>query len=335
MTIEGPLKGMPVPPPGAHSEATVGASFGTFGEVIQGVLPPDGRDFLVTLPIARMSVATFRPVSTGTMTVVPSFKTKSRLLAQKIVDRFGADGGGILTIDSEIPIGKGMASSSSDLVATARAVCRSFGTDPSPAMIEDLLRDIEPTDGLMYDEVVAFCHRAVRLHARMGPIPPLTILGVDEGGVVDTVEFNGRPKPFDVVDMAEYGRLLRRLTTAIESGDLAELGEIATRSALMNQRLHEKRLLHEVHELCRSAGALGVSVAHSGTKIGILLADEDPDYMRKLHRIVLGLRGLSSNVSVDRTVSSQDLRERPGKWSPASFAMSENQGPLCGDRFVR
>src|SRR5690606_29798285 len=35
----------------------VGRAFGTFGELVQGVLPPDGSNFLVTLPIARWTVA--------------------------------------------------------------------------------------------------------------------------------------------------------------------------------------------------------------------------------------------------------------------------------------
>ncbi|MFC7585132.1 hypothetical protein ACFQYP_16355 [Nonomuraea antimicrobica] len=38
-----------------------GRCFGTFGELIQGALPPDGRDFLVTIPVARWSYARFAP----------------------------------------------------------------------------------------------------------------------------------------------------------------------------------------------------------------------------------------------------------------------------------
>ena len=63
----------------------------------------------------------------------------------------------------------------------------------------------------------------------------MTIVGIDEGGVVDTVEFNRLPKPFTAVEHREYERLLARLTDAVAVGDLAEVGAVATRSAVMNQ----------------------------------------------------------------------------------------------------
>ena len=38
----------------------VSAAFGTFGELLQGVLPEEDGDFLVTLPVARWAMARFR-----------------------------------------------------------------------------------------------------------------------------------------------------------------------------------------------------------------------------------------------------------------------------------
>ena len=47
----------------------------------------------------------------------------------------------------------------------------------------------------MYGHVVAFYHRQVRLCRVLPELPPLTIVGIDEGGQVDTVDFNAsRPR---------------------------------------------------------------------------------------------------------------------------------------------
>src|SRR4029079_11819053 len=101
-----------------------------------------------------------------------------------------------LELESNIPIGKGLASSSADLVATARAIDDCFKLGMSEEILKMFLRQIEPTDGVMYPGVVSFYHRQVQLREFLGQLPGLTIVSIDEGGEVDTVEFNKIPKPF-------------------------------------------------------------------------------------------------------------------------------------------
>ncbi|MEK8145380.1 hypothetical protein NKH18_40240 [Streptomyces sp. M10(2022)] len=160
----------------------VSTAFGTFGELLQGVLPgPDG-DFLVTLPIARWTVATFRtePEST-TVRVVPDHKRKAARLVSMITEELPLPMGGFLTLDSALPEGKGLASSSADLVATARAAGNALGIPMPPRRIESYLSRIEPTDGVLYDSIVAYDHRRVRLRQALGSLPPMTVVGIDEG----------------------------------------------------------------------------------------------------------------------------------------------------------
>ncbi|MEU8952778.1 kinase [Streptomyces sp. NPDC048518] len=273
----------------------VGTAFGTFGELLQGVLPEEDGDFLVTLPVARWTMATYRPGSaSGGIEVRPAGKTKALRLAHMIVDSVphhrsrsaervgGAAAGGLLTVNSVIPEGKGLASSSADLVATARAVGRALGVPMPPARIERLLSRIEPTDGVLYPAIVAFHHRSVRLRSVLGSLPAMAVVGIDEGGSVDTVDFNRIPKPFTQADRRAYADLLGRLTRAVRRQDLAEVGRIATRSALMNQRLRHKALLEPVREICREVGGLGVAVGHSGTTLGVLVDATAPSYTRRV-----------------------------------------------------
>jgi L-threonine kinase len=275
------------------------AAFGTFGELLQGALP-DGLDFLVTMPIARWSRARLLlDPSASAVHVRPVHKTKSRRLVQAMLRHYGVPGGGVLTLDSELPEGKGLASSSADLVATARAAGQAIGVDPAPADIEAQLRRIEPSDGVMYHGVVAFHHREVRLRERLGHLPPLTVVGIDEGGEVDTVGFNKVPKVFSAEQRRTYERLLVMLSGAIRAVDVAGIGEVTTRSAVMNQRLCPKRTLEEMLGICREVGGVGVVAAHSGTALGVLLAAEHPGHHERLRRTRRACATLAGTVWVD------------------------------------
>ncbi|MEV0276926.1 kinase [Streptomyces sp. NPDC050610] len=291
---------------GGHRTGATGMSstFGTFGELLQGVLPEDDGDFLVTLPVARWTSVTFQtyPDSDG-LHVWPPHKKKALRLVSMIMDEAPGPSGGLLTIDSMLPEGKGLASSSADLVATARAVGNALDLPMPPRRIERYLARIEPTDGVLYPAVVAFHHRSVRLRARLGSLPSMAVVSIDEGGAVDTVDFNRIPKPFTAADKREYARLLERLTGAVARRDLAEVGAVATRSARMNQALRHKKSLDAMIAVCEEMGGLGVVVGHSGTTLGILLDTADPACVGRLAAAAQACEELAGNVTVYRTLS--------------------------------
>jgi len=281
----------------------VSTCFGTFGELLQGVLPEPQGDFLVTLPIASWSMATFQvDPAAHAVEVRPAHKRKARRLVEMILNSVGIATGGVLAIDSSLPEGKGLASSSADLVATARAVGNALQLDLSLRRIERLLRRIEPTDGVLYPGIVAFHHRSVRLRARLGSLPSMTIVGLDEGGTVDTVAFNRITKPFSAADRHEYARLLDRVSLAVARHDLAEVGAVATCSALMNQLLWPKRTLRSVLGICQDVGGLGVIAAHSGTMLGVLLDRRDRAHDEKVAATVRACASISADVSLYRSL---------------------------------
>ena len=274
----------------------IGTAPGTFGELLQGALPA-GTDFLVTFPITLRSRASFRFDPNGPLRVFPSHKTKSLRLARALLEAHGAKGGGTLVIASELLVGKGLASSSADLVATARAVGSVLGADCSPAAIEAWLRPIEPTDGVMHPGIVAFEHRAVRLRAALGTLPPTTVVAVDEGGLIDTVEFNRRGKHFSATETAQYEALLDTLSLAVAAGDLRTVGAVATRSAELNQRFAPKHNLAAMIATARRVGALGVVCAHSGTMLGLLLDAAEPGYPARFDAALDACRALPGATS--------------------------------------
>jgi uncharacterized protein involved in propanediol utilization len=265
---------------------SLGRAFGTFGELLQGALPDDGPEFLVTFPIDAWSTATLCLCDAhDRLTVSPPHKTKALAVARRVMAAAGQLRGGHLELRSDLPEGKGMASSSADLVATARAVAAGLGIVQTPAHIEAALRGVEPSDGVMYPEVVAFYHRQVRLRQRLGPLPAVAVIAHDRGGQVDTVAFNRRPHFFPPEDRHEYARLLDCLVDAVREGDLPRIGWVATRSAELALRGDPTLRLLTLREACRRVDGLGLVLAHSGTMLGVLLPAAEPDLAAKTETV--------------------------------------------------
>ncbi|MGY0496894.1 GHMP family kinase ATP-binding protein [Nocardia sp. FBN12] len=274
----------------------VGRAFGSCGELLQGVTEQN-RHFLVTLPIRRGTVAVFEP-SEHDIAVVPADKSKAHRLASAMLARSTVLCGGRLTLHSELPEGKGLASSTADLVATARAIADAEGRAVPLGELEADLRAIEPSDGVMYPGTVAYLHREVRLLAPLGTLPALTIVTGDEGGSVDTVEFNRNEPRFSPADKREFDRLLGELGAAIAHGDVATIGAVATRSAVLSAATRDRPHLDATILAARAIGAAGVVVAHSGTTTGILLADTDP----RLREQVLAAQQICADFARSVTV---------------------------------
>jgi uncharacterized protein involved in propanediol utilization len=285
----------------------VGRSFGTFGELLQGVLPHTGEHFMVTSPLAAWSNATFRyDPQMSSIEVLPGHKLKSARLATLALRAAGHPGGGRLWLSSDLPEGKGMASSSADLVATARAVADALGIRHTVFNIESLLRQIEPSDGVMYDQIVDYGHRDVRLREGLGTLPPMTIIAHDEGGQVDTIRHNQMAAAYSQDEQHEYAHLLGLAREAIRHSDLTAISRVATRSAELNSRRLPRRTLTDLLRICKDIDGLGVACAHSGTMLGILLPHDDPDVSAKVDTALAACAPLPGSTSLYRSLGCDD-----------------------------
>jgi uncharacterized protein involved in propanediol utilization len=269
------------PPPQGQRRVGRGRARGTFGELLQGILAPD-LDFLVTFPVDLYAEATFAPdAELDRLLVSPPHKVKSQRLAARLLEEHGLPPGGRLSLSSVLPEGKGMASSTADLVATARAIDVCHRLRLRTVMLERLMAEIEPSDGIMHPGISVFLHREVRLYRRLGALPPLTVVGIDEGGTVDTVEFNLHREAIPRDWAGRYAALLDRLGAAVREHDLVTVGEVATASARLYQALNPKAHLDAVAETCEEVAGLGVVVGHSGTCVGLILDRSEPGHAEK------------------------------------------------------
>jgi uncharacterized protein involved in propanediol utilization len=257
-----------------------GLSFGSFGELLQGTLPDGHGEFLVTVPIECRAVAQFFPsCEHGVIEVFPRWKTKSLELARRLLQRHSNRVGGRLYLRSEIPCGKGLSSSSADLVASARAIEAHLGVELPLDELCRSLSEVEPTDGVMFSDSVSYFHVKGALLERLGSLGHVEILSLDEGGYVDTLECHRRGAyQYTLAQQREFRSLLDQLRLGFARNALDEIGAVATRSAQINQAFNPKRHLELMLGACRDTGGAGLITTHSGTCLGILYDTTRPDH---------------------------------------------------------
>lgn len=280
---------------------------GTLGELIQGQTVA-GEDFLVTFPVALWSRARIVINDSG-IVIAPPRKSKARRMASLVLQRLGLpNSGAVLEIECEVPEGKGCASSTADVVATARAVCDATGLQLEPGEIGELAVQIEPSDGVMWDGVVAFNHRAGRLLRHLGKLPVLRLVALDLGGHVDTVQFNRRPKDYSQNERRMCQEALDQIGAALDRGDVRLLGEACTRSSRIHQRILHKPELPELIRIVEETGGVGVSVAHSGTVVGLIYPPEQRAGAAQGERRALEAFAAASAMHVEPLTGSGHIR---------------------------
>ncbi|MCG2675823.1 GHMP kinase, partial [bacterium] len=153
---------------------------GSCGELVQGTL--NGESFHVSCPINLYSQV--KVVLNGKGKIIgPLDKWKTREAIKRTLEFLGKEGlGANFEIDSKIPLGKGMASSTADIGAASLAIACALGEEISPQEIAKIALSIEPTDGTLFDGIVIFDHRNGALFKFLGKAPDMEILVIDPGG---------------------------------------------------------------------------------------------------------------------------------------------------------
>ena len=267
---------------------------GTCGELAQGML--DGIVCMVTCPIDLYSTAVVE-LSPGHGEISgPADSPKASRAVRATLEFLGKRAtDALMRLDSPLPRGKGMASSTADVSAAIVATASACGKELSPAEIAEISLIIEPSDGVMFPGVSVFDHREGRVARTLGEPPPMYVVVLDFAGSVDTLEFNLVDRASTLKRLApEMGEAVSLIEEGIRCHDPVRIGRGATLSAVANQLLLPHAHFDAVAELSKATGAVGVNVAHSGTVIGMLfaydlrLAEKAADIARRR------LRGLES-----------------------------------------
>jgi L-threonine kinase len=281
-----------------------GSCNGTFGELVQGVIAE--RPFLITLPIPSLrSEAVFIPNPDESKIDVMNSKIKAARAGELLLQQFGVIGGGHLEIRSNIPPGKGMASSSADITAALTAIAKSYSLPVTADIISHIAAKIEPTDGVMYEHAVAFDYIHGELIETFGELPQFILVGVDLGGSVNTVEFNQIPKTYNSHDSRAFLKAYDSAQEGFRKKDLSFICKAATISARVNQKILPKPYFREFENLAKIYQG-GIVVAHSGTVMGILIDKNQHEVVLPLTKQIAGLFK-NKNISLFHYFSNEGL----------------------------
>ncbi|MFJ9038605.1 GHMP kinase [Streptomyces sp. NPDC102406] len=302
------------------------------GEILQGVFLDQRRrpvHALVTLPMRGPgSAARFarRPGSSpDEVTVTPAGRTKARAAAVLAVRECAARRdaepcGGELTLSGDLPVGLGMGSSTSDVIATVRAVADSWDVPLPPETIARIaVRAEGASDPLMHgSRALLFAQREGRVLEVLGStLPPTVVVGcaLAAGAPVDTLSL---PALRHDEDLAAYGHLRRMLRRAVATADTALLGRVSTASARLRQRVLPHAEFPTLTEIAASTGAVGVQIAHSGNVAGILFDPRAPGLRHGVRRCTRALdrEGITPTLTFTTFTSSPTSEEFP--WTNTS-----------------
>ncbi|TGQ77319.1 MULTISPECIES: kinase [unclassified Mesorhizobium] len=279
--------------------STVGtaAAIAHHGELIQGVFKDDGGRLhrgLVTLPLAGLrSEASFARSDGDAIVVHPDHKVKAATAARLTLEFLKVDGGGVLTLQSSIPVGHGYGSSTADVVASIRAVAAALNIHLRPSSIGRLAVAAErASDAIAFDDhAVLFAQREGTVIENFGgSLPPLLLVGfkANDGVPVDTLQLP--PARYDSAEIQEFGVLRAMVARAVRLQDPNLLGRAASASAVISQRHLPKQGLDEIAEIARRTGACGVQVAHSGSLFGLIFDLFTPNLKRRAALVAQQIR---------------------------------------------
>jgi L-threonine kinase len=259
----------------APSRVTRQKAPGTCGELIQGHI--DGQDFLVNCPIDLYAHARVEPADR------PGLQLHDAQRFAKIRDTVTLAAHELMfelrhrvEVRSDIPRGKGLASSTADISAALAAVLRSSEVRASPQVFARLLTEVEPSDCTHFGGIAHVNHLTGDLFETMPAPADLRVLVVDCGGEVDTLSFDrdkaraiyrkGRTRIADALALLKRGLHTRRDD---------EVAQAATASARISQDILFKPQFDALLAVALEAGALGVNCAHSGSVLGVLYRGRD------------------------------------------------------------
>jgi len=254
---------------------------GTCGELVQGWHPNWERPVLVSCPIHLHSRVRVSLNPTGQISVCaagPGNNAKLRQAARLALDFLGRRLlGAEIWVDSQLLPGRGMASSTADVVGVMAALSLGLQHPLAPEQLAGLACQIEPSDSTMFTNPTALAYRNGEPWQELGTVRSLPLLMLDPGQIVDTLAFNAT---LNLPALKQLGpgtqTALQLLQQGLAANHPEAIGQAASLSAFNYQTIAENPLLERAKRWATATGALGLVRAHSGSLVGLLYPPETP-----------------------------------------------------------
>lgn len=260
---------------------------GTCGELVQGYL--DGKDFLINSPISFFAEAKISvKYDNSNVNTIPANYTKVEHILNKLLKFLNIQNTYFnLEMNSMIPRGKGLASSTAELTAAILAACNSLNYSISNDEISKLLIDVDgSSDGVYLPGIAHFNHLTGEIFKIYEQVPPLSFIIIDVGGEVKTHDFD---RNFARAISMKHELSIRRALDLIDKGFTEQnskfIAQAATLSSRVNQHVLHKPPLEMLIEGTREFGGLGVNCGHTGTVLGVMFDHLQTDAEYLLERV--------------------------------------------------
>ena len=248
----------------------------TCGELVQGAI--DNIHYLVNFPIDLYSTVR------GRLTSGPSSGIKvthdgvySKVVnAVKALSRAAGFNGGIdLEVLSQVPRGKGLASSSSEIASALAVTSRLLGFNLSPELSCLINAGVEATDCVQAPGISLVTQLDGHIWGTFTAPVGITVIMIDCGGNVDTDSFDREKFQYVAEKNRDVHLKARSLVVhGLRSRCLKSIGLAATISSSLNQKVLFKPQFSAALQLVQELGGLGINCAHSGTVLGVMLNPE-------------------------------------------------------------
>jgi len=248
----------------------------TCGELIQG--PYLAKESLISLPINLYTEVEARLVKGGGSGTIGKTNLQPKAAAGFLsaVKHLGLTEREMsqvaLELSSPVAPGKGYASSTSDLCGVMAAVFELFEAPQPAETLAALCAEIEPSDGLMFEDWTLFNHltgRVLKTYKTMENVK-LLVLEPPSTCVTDTFRSDEAVKT-SLDQKTEWP--LRLFERAIRESSVRGVFQAAAASVLEHQAVLMKPHLEAIMEMAERVGAYGVVGAHSGTILGIAMPE--------------------------------------------------------------
>lgn len=260
--------------------ADLHAGFGsaTCGELIQGRIQDEY--FLVNCPINHYSHIHVQRCGKPGIHILTTgqYGKLAKVLEQYLKSVRIVDIGLTVTINTSIPRGKGMASSTSELTAALCAAAKALDRVIMPDVISDLIIKVDPSDGIYYPGIIRYNPLTGTVYESFGSPPALSCIIVDTGGTLITKDYDReRARTISLGFESKIKEALKIIRDGFVQRSAPLIAAAATISARCNQQIRHNPIFETLFAETRDRGALGINCAHTGTIYGILFDSNKMD----------------------------------------------------------
>ncbi|GAA0866188.1 cobalamin biosynthesis protein [Paraclostridium tenue] len=244
------------------------------GEFVQGIIKD--KEYLSSYAIDRYSIVNLEE----RIEDVKKGPLKARKAIEEVFKYFNLPKKELkhisIDINSEIPISKGMASSTADIGATIKATLNLIGKNLDEYEISRLATKIEPTDSIYIKENTIFNPLDANVIKKLGILDTGKVLILEPNETLSTKYIRKKENYNKLKKQNKYiiEYAFKLLEEGIKKKDLNLIGQACNISSIANENIHKKKYLNEIMDISKEYGAYGVNIAHSGTVVGILLESD-------------------------------------------------------------